>query len=193
MENNGSTFFPNNQSAASMMSALHAAANIMEKSPGSIPNTHIPFYPYVSSTTLQSNRHYTPQESTNSPKMAPTSVATPFDINDILSRTAAMGVLEGNFPENGAISDFKFNQALNTAGTMATVGSNFRGRRAAGAVAEHAAAMLFNNHHVISCHDNQPVQKVAGKPLTDLPGRPPTYWPGVLTEDWQEKVGIHSL
>ena len=123
----------------------------------------------------------------------PTSVATPFGINDILSRTAATRVFTGNFPENRAISDFKFNQAPNTAGTMATVGSNFRGGRAAGAVAAHAAAMLFNNHHVISCHDNQPVQKVAGKPLTDLPGRPPIYWPKVLTKDWQEKVGMHGL
>ena len=72
---------------------------------------------------------------------------------------------------------------------MATIGS----RRAAGAVAAHAAAVFFNNHHGIGCHDNhQGHIKFTGKPLTDLPGRPPIYWPGVLTEDWQEQVVVHG-
>ena len=76
---------------------------------------------------------------------------------------------------------------------MATIRSNLGGRRAAGAVAAHAAVMLFNNHHGISCHDNHRGQMTfAGKPLTDLQGRPPIYLPGVLTEDWQEQVVVHG-
>ena len=193
MEDNGSSFILNNQSAAGMMSALHAAANIMEKSPPSISNTHFPFYPYVTPATLHSNRHHTPQVSTNSPKMAPTSVATPFGINDILSRTAAVDCFAGNLHGNDAIDDFKFNQVPRSAASMATIGSNLGGRRAAAAVA-HTAAMLFNNYHEIGCHGNQRRQiKFTGKPLTDLPGRPPIYWPGVLTEDWHEKIGMQGL
>ena len=194
MEQNGSASFQKNQSAANMISVLHAAANIMEKSPGSIPHTHFPFYPYVTPATLHSNQHNRPQVSTNSPKIAPTSVATPFGINDILSRTEAKRVFAGNFPENRAIDDYKLNQAPNTAGTMATVRSNFGSKRAAAAVAAHTATMLFNNNHKNSCHDNQQGHTISlGKPLTDLPGCPSIYWPGVLTEDWQEKVGIHGL
>ena len=194
MKKNESTFLFYNQSAADMISALHVTANNIERSPGSKPNNYFPFYPYVTPATLHSNQHNRPQVSTNSPKIAPTSVATPFGINDILSRTEAKRVFAGNFPENRAIDDYKLNQAPNTAGTMATVGSNVESKISAGAVAAHAAAMLFNNHHGISCHDNQLGQlKFSGKPLTDLPGRPPIHWPGVLTEDWQEKVGIHGL
>ena len=194
MDDNGSAFLLNNQSAAGMMSALHAAANMIEKSPASIPNTHFPFYPYVTPATLHSN---SPQVSTRSPQMAPTSVATPFGINDILSRTAAAGASAGNFHGNGTIDDFKFNQTPNS---METMGGNLGGRRAA-AVAAHAAAMLFNNQqHGIGYQSNhaggmgqQGQVKFEGKPLTDLPGRPPIYWPGVLTEDWHKKLGMHGL
>ena len=193
MENNESTFLFNNQSAVSMISALQTAANIMEKSPGSIPNTHPYFYPYITPATFHSNQHHTTYVSTNSPQIAPTSVATPFGINDILSRTTSAGCFAVNSHENMVIDDFKFNQAPNTAATMATIGSNFGNKRAANAVAANAAAMLFNNHHGISCHDNQRGQTIfSGKPLTDLPGRLPIYWTGVLTEDWQEKVEIHG-
>ena len=121
--------------------------------------------------------------------MAPTSVATPFGINDILSRTVTAEVSEENFYENRSIEDLKFNQTPNSAATMATFENGFGCRSAA--VAARAAAMFFNNNHGIGCHGNQQGQmKFTGKPLTDLPGRPPIYWPGVLTEDWQEKVGI---
>ena len=194
MKKNESTFLFYNQSAADMISALHVTANNIERSPGSKPNNYFPFYPYVTPATLHSNQHNRPQVSTNSPKIAPTSVATPFGINDILSRTEAKRVFAGNFPENRAIDDYKLNQAPNTAGTMATVRSNFGSKRAAAAVAAHTATMLFNNNHKNSCHDNQQGHTISlGKPLTDLPGRPSIYWPGVLTEDWQEKVGIHGL
>ena len=145
MEKNGSLFFPNNQSATSMVSALQAAASIMKKSPASIPNNHIPFYPYVT----PSNQHHTSQLSTNLPKMAPTSVVNPFSINDILSKTAVADC----FPGNGEIEDFKFNQTPNSAANMATVENGFGSRSAA--VAARAAAMLFNNHHGVGYHGNQ--------------------------------------
>ena len=192
MEENGSAFIPNNQSATSMISALQAAANIIRKSPGSIPNTHLHFYPYVTPAAFHSNQHHTPQVFTNSPKMAPTSVNTPFGINDILSRTAASGVSAKNFLGNGAIDDFKFNQTPSSAETMATIENCFGDRSAA--VAARTAAMIFNNNHGISCHGNQRGQiKFMGKPLTDLPGRPKIHWPGVLTEDLHEKVAINGL
>ena len=198
MEENGSAFLLNNQSAATAMSALHAAANMMKKSPSSIHNNHLPFYPYVNPATLHSNQNQTPQVFTNSPQhQMTTSVATPFGINDILSQTAASEVSGGNFHGNAAtINDYKFNQTPASA-TMATMG----GKRAAASVAAQAAAMLFNNHqgHHIGAHSNggmgqgvhaNPIK--IGKPLTDLPGRPPIYWPGMLTEDWHKKLGMHG-
>ena len=156
MEDNGSAFLLNNQSAATAMSALHAAANMMQKSPSSIHSNHLPFYPYVTPATLHSDQHQTPQVSSNSPQheMA-TSVATPFGVNNILSPASV---------------------------TMATMG----GRRAAAAVAAQAAAMIFNNHHGrhIGAHSNSGMGQGVhanpmkiGKPLADLPGRPPIYWP----------------
>ena len=183
MENNGSPFLLNNQSAADMMSALHAAAKIMEKSPTSIPNTHFPFY--VTPATLHSNQHYSPQVSTNLPQIAPTSVKTPFSINEILSSTAATKNSAENFYGNRAIDDFKLNQTPNFENTIATIGSNLGGRRAA--VAPHAVAILFNNNHEIGCHGKM---KFAKKPLNDLSVRSSIYWPGLLTEDWHEKVGV---
>ena len=193
MENKESPFFLNNQIAADMVSTLHAAANVIKKSPGSIPNTNLPFYPYVSSATLYSNQHNRPQISTNSTQMVPSSVATPFGINDILNRTAAAGACVRNFNGNKMINNFKFNRAPNFANTMATMGNNQGIRRTATAVAAHAAVMLFNNNYENGFHDNQLGQmKFAGKPLTDMSGRPPIYWPGVLTEDWHEKVGMQG-
>ena len=140
MEQNRSASFPKNQSAGNMMSVLHAAANIMEKSPGSIPHTHFPFYPYVTSATLYSNQHHKPKLSTISPQMAPTSVATPFGINNILSRTVTAEVSEENFYENRSIEDLKFNQTPNSAATMATFENGFGCRSAA--VAARAAAIF---------------------------------------------------
>ena len=195
MEDNGSAFLLNNQSAAAAMSALHAAANMMEKSPSSINSNHLPFYPYVTPATLHNNQHQISQASSNSPQhQMATNVATPFGINDILSQTAAARVSGGNFHGNAAtIHDFKFNQTT----ASATMDGNLGGRRAAAAVAAHAAAMLFNNHHGhhIGSHGNGGMGQGAhvnpikfGKPLTDLPGRPPIYWPGMLTEDWHKKL-----
>ena len=185
MENNGSPFLLNNQSAADMMSALHAAAKIMEKPTTSIPNTHFPFY--VTPATLHSNQHYSPQVSTNLPQIAPTSVKTPFSINEILSSTAATKNSAKNFYGNWAIDDFKLNQTPNFENTIATIGSNLGGRRAA--VAPHAVAILFNNNHEIGCHGKM---KFAEKPLNDLSVRSSIYWPGLLTEDWHEKVGVRG-
>ena len=91
------------------------------------------------------------------------------------------------------INDFKLNQTPNFATTMATMGSNQEGRMTAATDAANAAAMLFNNHHEIGCHDNQQGQmKFTGKPLTDLPGRSSIYWPGNLTKDLYEKMGVHG-
>ena len=115
MEDNGSAFLLNNQSAAGMKYALQAVASIIEKSPTSIPNIPLPFY--VTPATLHSNQHHTPQVSTNSPQMAPTSVATTFGINDIMSRTAAARITAGNFYGNKVIDHFKFNHTLNSATT----------------------------------------------------------------------------
>ena len=200
MDNNGNSFLLNNQSTAAAMSALHAAANMIEKSPSSIHSNQLPFYPYVTPATLHSNHHQTPQVSSNSPQhQMATSIATPFGINDILSRTAAVGISGVNFHGNStpSIEDFKFNQTTAPV-TMATMGGNFGGRRAAAAV---AAAMILNNHHgrSIEAHGNGGMGQGVhtnpmkfGKPLTDLPGRPPIYWPGVLTEDWHEQMGMHG-
>ena len=184
MEKNESPFFLNNQSAVSMVSALHAAASIIKKSPGSISNTNLPFYPYVTSATLHSNQHHTTYVSTNSLKTAPTSVATPFGINDILGRPAATGVSTEFFQGNRA--------APNYASSMATFENGFGDRKAA--FAARAAAILFNNNHGIGCHGNQQGQmSFTGKPLTDLPGRPTIILPGVLNEVWHEKVGTSGL
>ena len=191
MEENGSAFLLNNQSATTAMSALHAAANMMQKSPSSIHSNHFPFYSYVTPATLHSNQNQTPQVSPNSPQHQ---MATPFGINDILSQTAAAGVSKGNLHGNAAtINNYNFNQTPVSA-TMATMG----GRRAAAAV---AAAMLFKNHqgHHIGTHSNGGMGQGVhanpmkiGKPLTDLPGRPPIYWPGMLPEDWHKKLGMHG-
>ena len=81
--------------------------------------------------------------------------------------------------------------------TMATMGGNLG--IGAAAVAAHAAATLFNNHHGnhINSYGNigmwQGIYENSmkfGKPLTDLPG-PSTYWPGVVTEDWHKILGMH--
>ena len=186
MEDNGSAFFLNNQSAAGMMYAMHAAANFMEKYPASIPNTNIPFY--VTPAILHSNQHHTCQVSNNSPQMAPTSAATSFSINDILSRTDVGPSAETLYGDK-VVNDFKLNQTPNFASTMATMGSSQEVRR----YAANAAVMLFNNHHEIGCHGNQQEQmKFTGKPQNDLPGRPPIFWPGVLTKDLHEKMGING-
>ena len=132
MEDNGSVFLLNDQSAAGMKSAMQAVASIIEKSPTSIPN--IPLPSYVTPATL-----HTPQVSTNSPQMAPTAAATPFGINDILIRTASADITAGNFHGNGTTGDFGFIQTPNS-------GSNFKGRRAA-AVAARLAAILFNHQN----------------------------------------------
>ena len=189
IEDNGSGFFPNKQSATSMISALQTAVNIIKTSPLSIPNTNFPFY--FTPATLHSNQHHTSQVSTKSPQIAPTSVATPFGINVILGSIANADVSRGNFYGNGAIDDFRPNKTPNFKNTIATIESNFGGRRAAADA--HAAAILFNDHRGIGCHDNQLGQmKFAGKPLIDLPGRPSIYWQGTLNKDWHEKVGTQG-
>ena len=170
-----------------MISTLTAAVNIKENPPASIPNTNLPFY--ATPAFLHSNQHHTPQVPNNSPQMAPTSAATSFSINDILSRTEVAGPSAETLYGDKVINDFKLNQTPNFASTMATMGSSQEVRR----YAANAAVMLFNNHHEISCHGNQQEQmKFTGKPQNDLPGRPPIFWPGVLTKDLHEKMGING-
>ena len=198
MEENRNAFLLNNQSAAAAMSALQAASNMMEKSSSSIHSNHLPFYPYVTPETLHSDQHQTPQVSSNSPQhQMVTNVATPFGINDILSQKAASEVSGRKFHGNSAtINDFNFNKTPASA-TMATMG----GKRAAASVAAQAAAMLFNNHqgHHFGAQGNGGMGQGVhgnsmkiGKSLTDLPRRPPNYWPGMLTEDWHKKLGMHG-
>ena len=179
-----SAFILGNQSAAVAMSALHAAAGMMSDKSNPAPPT-LPFYPYVTTPSLHNGVNGMPA---SSPPPISTSNAsgTPFGINDILSRGG--GGIREHFGSSNGVDDC-------TALKYSTVGPTSLGGRActtaAAAVAAQAAAMLFNNTSHVMHSSVSPNVRLA-KPLTDLPGRPPIYWPGVLADDWHEKLSMHG-
>ena len=181
-----SAFLLNNQSAMNAMSALHAAASgMMDKSNGVQPT--LPFYPYVTTPSLHSNSLPTssPPPSSFVTSMSSNMSGTPFGINDILSRGA--GMHRDHFGPGNGLEDCALKYGAGTVGPAALGGRGCA--TTAAAVAAQAAAMLFNNSgHVMHSSPNVRLSK----PLTDLPGRPPIYWPGVLADDWHEKLNMHG-
>lgn len=196
-----SAFLLGNQSAAVAMSALHAAAatGMMDKG-GSAPTTAIPFYPYNIPTSSFHTNNSNMQQPASSPSpsnhggssssSSSNASGTPFGINDILNRGAGVSMREHFGSGSGGGTDDC--AALKYGGTVAPSPLGGRGcTTTAAAVAAQAAAMLFNNGAGHVMHSTSSGVRL-GKPLTDLPGRPPIYWPGVLADDWHDKLNMHS-
>ncbi|CAK8688896.1 unnamed protein product [Clavelina lepadiformis] len=170
MDDSNAFMFGNN-SAAVAMSALQAAASasMMDGK----PQGAMSFYPY---SAFHAN---STMGSTLRPMHASLANGTPFGINDILSRPIATSASVGE--QTGAPL-----ASLSPSSQPANLYPNSMGQ---GAVMAQAAAMYLGNGGV-NISPNSGMRY--SKPLAELPGRPPIYWPGVISDDWREKLSMHG-
>ena len=173
MEDPNSFVFGNNSAVAAMTNALQAAA-----SAGMIDGKNaqgMPFYPYPSF-------HAT---STMSSSLRPINSAlqnrTPFGINDILSRSIA---------SSNSSLDSSGSPLMSIANNVDS-GSRFSSTMSQDSAVAQAAAMYFGTGGMGSCMPGNSAVRF-GKPLAELPGRAPIYWPGIISEDWREKLAMQS-
>ena len=164
-----SAFMLGGNSAAVAMNALRAAASagIME---GKAPNS-MPIYPYAQLTGNTS------VASALRPISSPLQGATPFGINDILSRPITTNSLGSGEIDSSALSRSAASPAF--AKFPTTMGQNV-------AMAQ-AAAMYLGGGGMANCMQSNHGNLYTPKPLAELPGRPPIYWPGP-PGDWREKL-----
>lgn len=168
------TFMFGNNSAVAAMNALQAAA-----SAGMIDGKNgqgMPFYPYPqfhsASSTVASNLR---------PIHSAFQNRTPFGINDILSRSLSSS--------NSSSSDTSGSPLANIPVDAASRFTTTMGQDSAVA---QAAAMYFSAGGMGNCMSgNSPVR--FNKPLAELPGRAPIYWPGIISDDWREKLAMQGM
>ena len=161
-----------NNSAVAAMNALQVAA-----SAGMMDGKNsqsMPFYPY-------SPFHPT---STMASSLRPMHTAlqnrTPFGINDILNRSMASS--------NSASPDSNDSSLMSMASNVDT-GGRFTSSMGQDSAVAQAAAMYFGAGGM-GMTGNSSVR--FGKPLAELPGRAPIYWPGIISDDWREKISMQS-
>nr|XP_039263369.1 homeobox protein unc-4-like [Styela clava] len=160
----GAFLFGGNHAAAAAMNALHAAAaSGMTDANATVQG----LYPYSAFQSHISSGNLKPGHSS--------SIATPFGINDILSR-----------PSNGGEASSSCSNT-NVMGSSPVHHGHIMPPNSPGAAmaqAAAAAAMYLGS----SVPSNSSGLNRYSQPLTELPGRPAIFWPGVLQEDWREKM-----
>ena len=173
MDDPNSFAFGNNSAMAAMTNALQAAASV-----GMIDGKNpqgMPFYPYPTFHT----------GSTMSSSLRPMHSAlqnrTPFGINDILSRSLS----SSNSP-----SDSNGSPLMSIASNI-DAGSRFSSTMAPDSAVAQAAAMYFGASGMGNCLPGNASARF-GKPLAELPGRAPIYWPGIISDDWREKLTMQG-
>ena len=174
MEDPNSFMFGNNTAVAAM-SALQAAA-----SAGMMDGKNaqgMPFYPYpqfhsASSTVASSLR----------PMHSALQNRTPFGINDILNRSLTSSNSSSSDSSGSPLASMS-NNVDATSRFSSTMGQD-------SAVAQ-AAAMYFSAGGMGNCMSGSSTVHF-NKPLAELPGRAPIYWPGIISDDWREKLAMQS-
>lgn len=172
----GPFIFGGNHAAAAAMSALHAAAS------SCMTEANVPvqsFYAHPGFQTQMTNDKLKQMHSQPS--------GTPFGINDILGRSKNtrrnMDSLSSPTPNYGQVITNNSHSAA-----MA---------HAAAAAAIYLGSGDLSNGSVVGLSNNVGLSTGTQypKPLAELPGRSPIYWPGILQEDWRDKLarGIKRL
>uniref|UniRef100_F7AVR1 Homeobox domain-containing protein n=2 Tax=Ciona intestinalis TaxID=7719 RepID=F7AVR1_CIOIN len=100
---------------------------------------------------------------------------TPFGINDILNRPIAASLTAQDSTHHlssiagNAQSNPRFTSSIGHGSMM--------------------AAMYLGGSGIANAVSTSSGSRYP-KPLADLPGRPPIYWPGMMTDDWREKLAM---
>lgn len=169
-----SAFLFSNNHVAAAMNALQAASS-------GINEPRIPAQNFHSYPSFQPGGSFPNLQKT----ISNPSSATPFGINDILSRTSAAGdnIAPTRPPSPARSSVASASYFGNGHAQVTTPGAAF----AAAAAMYLGTSSLGGTNSVTGSMLSQAHPARYSKPLAELPGRTPIYWPGVLQKDWQDK------
>ena len=174
MEDPNSFAFGNNTAMAAMTNALQAAASV-GMIDGKTPQG-MPFYPYPSFHAGST------MASTLRPMHTALQNRTPFGINDILSRS---------IPSSNSATDSNGSPLMSIPSNV-DAGSRFSSTMTQDSAVAQAAAMYFGAGGVGNCLTGNSATRFS-KPLAELPGRAPIYWPGIISDDWREKLSMQGM